>query len=790
VQNTNTQIRLDRVMNNNAEFFLQRFDPFLYRGKGDSKDPSIIKRWSKLNYTPTMKKRLGMAAQQILSIPYGLPIFNISDFRFSVGNASVAATNIKEVNMRTKWVYFDHTGSKDVDAFYRNFSIPKVESALYITQAKTSQPKKAGYRFKFELRYLILFAHYIEKLRPEVAMAIRRAYFDKESSPRCALAMEIVRIGMQKKIQKPQEVNLIASATAPLVGFKTKNLGYSFRPYQLVGIAFCRSTNFRAMIGDQMGIGKTVQAIGCIKLAMEDKSIKDPLPVLIVCPSSVTTQWKEALNEWIPSLKTTIMIGGSKKAKVRPQKNTAIITTYETMRRSKDFLMGCGFKMVIFDESHLLKHAKSGRTKVGTEIGTRTPYVIMLTGTPMEKGVGDLWSQFHILAPTRFPNPSVFLESLESYALFDGKRYPDTYPMETSIVGDMTGIFERYDISDINNGDQYLMMKPKVDGDRDLRKALSCYMIRRLKAQVLDLPAKTRQIIKIPLDASGKRLYESYEKDAAKKIKQNRIDNYIKAIVSKTKMFMSEGLTGKKALYRAKQECQWLLDKSNSGMDSMLMFMDLKRQIGMLKTAMVISKLIDFIKGTGGREPILVFAEQHRVIDEIASKMSRIKKPNGRPVTVRKFTGKQGRKEREQIKADFNKGKVDILILNKAGNVGLNLQRASYVLFAERYWNPTDEEQAEDRAHRSGKTEPVTVFYIMIPDTIEDKILETIDKKRNEIENTVGNQSYNTSVRQQKVAAKVLIQQLHKHFNAYIGKVRVPDKEIMVALKQAGIKLR
>ena len=72
---------------------------------------------------------------------------------------------------------------------------------------------------------------------------------------------------------------------------------------------------------------------------------------------------------------------------------------------------------------------------------------------------------------------------------------------------------------------------------------------------------------------------------------------------------------------------------------------------------------------------------------------------------------------------------MDILILNKAGNVGLNLQKASYVLFAERYWNPTDEEQAEDRAHRSGKTEPVTVFYIMIPDTIEDKILETIDKR-------------------------------------------------------------
>ena len=109
----------------NADFFLQRFDPFLYRGKGDSRDPSIIKRWSKLNYTPTMKKRLNLAAQQILNIPYGLPIFNISDFKFSIGNASVVATNIKEVNIRSKWVYFNHSNSRDVDSFIETFQYLK-----------------------------------------------------------------------------------------------------------------------------------------------------------------------------------------------------------------------------------------------------------------------------------------------------------------------------------------------------------------------------------------------------------------------------------------------------------------------------------------------------------------------------------------------------------------------------------------------------------------------------------------------------------------------------------------
>lgn len=451
--------------------------------------------------------------------------------------------------------------------------------------------------------------------------------------------------------------------------------------------------------------------------------------------------------------------------------------------------MDCGFKMVVFDESHNLKNIKSARTKVGIELGTKSQYVVLLTGTPMEKGVGDLWSQFHIIAPKKFPNPSIFLESLETYSLHDGKYWPTFYPSETNVIGDTQGLFARYVITKNTGGKQSFIMKPNIETGQDLRNALSAYMIRRLKSQVLDLPPKTRQIIKVPLDASGRKLYESYEQQAAKKIQQNRIDNYIKSIVSKTKQYISEGLRSSQAVSRAKKESQWLLEKANSGMDSMLMFMDLKRQIGMLKTAMVVTKLKDFIANTGGREPILVFAEQHRVIDAITNKMSKVKKPNGRPVVVKSFTGKVSQKERTKIKKDFTEGKIDILILNKAGNVGLNLQRASYVMFAERYWNPTDEEQAEDRAHRGKKTKPVTVFYIMIPDTIEDRVLATIDKKRAEIESTVGNQSYATSVKQQKINSRMMIQQLQKHFNAYIGKIRVPDKEIKEKLRQQGIRL-
>ena len=770
----------------NADFLLQKFSTFLYESKLNDQMHAI--RWSKFGYSAAMKRRLGMAAAAIMQIPYGCLIFQMSDFRFSIGNQSVVATKLSDINLKSKWVYFDHVGSKSASDFRGKFSIP-VSIALY--DVRTTQPKSAGYRFKIELQDLVIFARLIEKLRPEVSMAIRRAYFDKDANPRCAMALTVSKIGAQKKIKNKQEVNIIKSMAKPLVGYKTPNSKFSFRPYQLVGVSFWRATNGRAMIGDQMGIGKTVQAIGCMKLAMDEKTIAHPLPALIVCPASVVSQWVETINEWIPTIKVQVMIGSRNREKLSFGKNTALITTYETMRRNEKFLLGRGFKMIVFDESHMLKNAGSGRSRSGTQLGTRTPFVLMLTGTPMENGIKDLWAQFHILDPNRFPNPQIFLEKLESYKMSGPKSWSAYCPMETSVTGKTSGIFERYHITmSYSDGSSRIIMKPSVDENSDMRRAFSCYMIRRLKSQVLDLPPKTRQVIKIPLDAAGKKLYESYERDAAKKIKQIRINNYIKKIVSKTRQYISEGMSAKKSLAKAKQECQWLLEKSfNEGMDAMLAFTDLKRQMGMLKTPMVIQKLTDFIRGTGGKEPILVFAEQHRVIDQIADKMSRYRKPNGKYTVVRKYTGKVSKAEREKIKKDFMDGKIDILILNKAGNVGLNLYRASYVMFAERYWNPTDEEQAEDRAHRSGQKNPVTVYYITIPDTIEDKVLSNIDKKRQEIENTVGNQSYSTSVRQQKVQTQKMMQQLQKHFTAFIGKVRVPDKEIKQALQQEGIRV-
>lgn len=771
----------------NSNFLINKFNRFLwYSGLDDS---SVPKRWTQVKYSSGMKQRLGMFSQAVMSIPYGCLIFSIADFTFSIGSKSVVAEKLSDIGIRSKWVYFNWNSAKNLNHFLDAFSIPKTSFlGASIENVTTSQAKKFGYKFKFPLENLILFAHRLERYRPEVSMAIRKAYFDKESNPTSAAAQEVAKIGYKTKKKTPKDVSIIKTLSRPLIGFKTPTKKFSFREYQLVGVSFWRASGGRAMIGDQMGIGKTVQAIGALKLAMEDKTILNPLPALVVCPSSVISQWVETIEEWLPGVKPITMIGSGKKPAVH--KDSILITTYETMRRNKQYLLSCGFRMAIFDESHLLKNAKSGRTKIGTDIGTNVPFVLLLTGTPMEKSIKDLWAQFHILSPKRFPNMDIFLQSLEGYQVDPKtKAYPAHYPCDTAIMGTMNGVFARYAITDAGDGQTKIFMRPNVELESDLQKSLSTYMIRRLKNMVLDLPPKTRTIIKMPLDAAGRRLYESYEKRAIERMKQIRINRYVKEVVRLTKENISNGMPRVKALASAKSDSQELLDKVTSPADAMLIFTDLNRQIGMLKTPMVIKKLADFIRDTGGREPILVFADQHRVINEIQAKMSMMKKPNGRKVQVRSFTGKQNEKTRKKIKEDFAQGKIDILILNKAGNVGLNLQRASYVLFAERYWNPTDEEQAEDRAHRSGQKNPVTVYYPMIPDTIEEQVLGTIDRKREAIANTIGNQSYKTSVKEQRVQVQNMMKQLHKRFDGFIGKVRVPEKEIKLALRQSGLKI-
>ena len=137
----------------NADFLLQKFSTFLQESKLNDQMHAV--RWNRFGYSSQMKRRLGMAASSIMQIPYGCLIFQMSDFSFSIGNASIVATKLKDINLKSKWVYFNHATSKNLADFRSKFSIPVGSGGIDISEVRTTQPKSSGYRFKVELKVIV-----------------------------------------------------------------------------------------------------------------------------------------------------------------------------------------------------------------------------------------------------------------------------------------------------------------------------------------------------------------------------------------------------------------------------------------------------------------------------------------------------------------------------------------------------------------------------------------------------------------------------------------------------------
>jgi len=784
-----------------AADYIEKYRTFRTRGVPRQRKGETIYKWRHQPYSKGMKTRLRRFEKDLGELSYGHPIFHIGDWKFSIGLQNRAATKASEIPQSIRpnqgWLYFtinpdtkkDHSGElADILDPNAPFSMGDFKKALGLhtkgwNQLKIMRTRSGPYRFKIPIQYSIILANQLEKKYPEVAMALRKVYFDPGSgTSSCSDSIRIASIAGQKKLSKKADIQLIKKSVGPLATYKTKKSGFKFRPYQLIGIAFWASTGGRAMIADQMGIGKTAQAIGCIRLAMLSKKMK-AFPALVVCPKGVIGQWGEALAEWLPEANPHVVIGKSKGS--FPSNNPVIITTYASMVANKALLQRCKFSFIVFDESHLLKHMRTARSQTALALGEKAKYIVELTGTPMEKSTAELWPQFRILAPKKFPTEMSFITALEPY---DIKERPSYVTVTTDIQSERA-LTQRYKINDVDE----LLVKVQ-SGPTVFANVLNCYMIRRLKGQVLNLPKKTRVIRRWPLSPAASKLYDTYEKETARWIKRSRIEKWTDAVVRIVKAELRQGSNRKDAIAKAKKVNEELLEAASGriGLNGMLIFSELKRKLGLLKTVAA----TEFVKGfvrDNPKEPLLIFADQHSVIDTLVDNFKKIKKNNGKPLRVATYTGRiASHIQRDKIKKEFQDGKIDILILNQAGKLGIELPRASYILFAERWWNPGDEEQAEDRAHRSGKKEPVTVYYLLATrkgkPTVDERTQALIDTKRALQERVVGNQRYDLKSKRIKLQRNEIIKALQQDFNQKIGQVREPSNaDLVKALKQAGV---
>jgi SWI/SNF-related matrix-associated actin-dependent regulator 1 of chromatin subfamily A len=474
-----------------------------------------------------------------------------------------------------------------------------------------------------------------------------------------------------------------------------KDLWSKIRPFQKTGI-YHGVNNKREYLGDEMGSGKTLQAIGICKY------YEDRWPMLIVCPSILRNTWKRELMKWIGVPEENIFVVESAKEVSDNDNHQVMIISYALI--SKPEVTKClekNYDVVVLDECQYIKTRSSKRTKAAVDIASNASICCLLSGTPCSYPV-ELYSQIKALYPKIYPwffNSSGVPGAGE---YFYASRYCDPQQVEVK-RGLVQWTYKGY------------------QNHEELNAVLSTFMIRRRKEVILPfLPDKNRTCIVLdPLKT--KEYWEIAQ--LLKKEKETTIDEL--------EQKKSEGGT-KKALKKSNPDkymksfrltCKYKIPK----------VLDFLRQymIGDFMKENPDTKILIFSHHTLMRKEIEECLEKHRI-------------------SFFSIYGGVSDKKRAEFEHDFqntDRYRVGVLSIH-AACTGLTLTKASVVIFTELLFGPDIMFQAEDRVHRIGQKSDVNIFYLIEPKTTDDINWNLIVRKERESTTILdGKSNYVTSRR-------------------------------------------
>ncbi|MCK4564422.1 MAG: SNF2 helicase associated domain-containing protein [Verrucomicrobia bacterium] len=256
----------------------------------------------------------------------------------------------------------------------------------------------------------------------------------------------------------------------------------TLRSYQQEGVnwlRFLERRSFCGILADEMGLGKTIQTLAWIQLERV-RQTEGTLPALIICPTSLVENWKEEANKFTPNLKVLLLHGTDRHRKWKNvEKVDIVITSYALMRRDIEKHLEYTYSIAILDEAQHIKNRSTQNAVAAKKI--KAEHRLVLTGTPIENGVTDLWSIMDYLMPGYLGNHKDFREF--------------------------------YELPILNGG---------ADGDyvqAKLRRKLHPFLLRRLKKHVAkDLPPKIERIAPCKLTQDQHKVYTQLLEDSKRKI--------------------------------------------------------------------------------------------------------------------------------------------------------------------------------------------------------------------------------------------------------------------------------
>ncbi|KAG0366019.1 hypothetical protein BC939DRAFT_503250 [Gamsiella multidivaricata] len=517
------------------------------------------------------------------------------------------------------------------------------------------------------------------------------------------------------------------------------------RKYQQEGVnwlAFLNKYQLHGILCDDMGLGKTLQSICMLASDQHDRKVKlaetgfpqyAHCPSMVVCPPTLTGHWYHEILQYTDNLKPIMYTGAPadrKRLRSSLPKHDIVIMSYDVVRNDIEDLEKIHWNYCILDEGHIIKN---GRTKITKAVKmVKANHRVILSGTPIQNNVLELWSLFDFLMPGFLGTEKQFNERF-------GKPILASRDCKSSSREQEAGVLAL----------------------EALHKQVLPFLLRRLKEDVLsDLPPKIIQDYYCELSDLQKQLYEEFSKSQVKREMEEELTEENKAADTPQKathIFQ--------ALQYLRKLCNHpLLVVNENHPEHAKVMKQIRGQslhdIGFAPKLQALKQLLidcgigskpisessadveaSLISGGGSavsQHRALIFCQQKAMLDIIENDLLRPLLPS---VSYMRLDGAVDSSKRHGIVQKFNADpSIDLLLLTThVGGLGLNLTGADTVIFVEHDWNPMKDLQAMDRAHRLGQKKVVNVYRLITKGTLEEKIMG-LQKFKLNIANTIINQ--------------------------------------------------
>uniref|UniRef100_A0A8D0HMG2 Proliferation-associated SNF2-like protein n=1 Tax=Sphenodon punctatus TaxID=8508 RepID=A0A8D0HMG2_SPHPU len=516
--------------------------------------------------------------------------------------------------------------------------------------------------------------------------------------------------------------------------------GGIMRWYQVEGMDWLRmlwENGINGILADEMGLGKTVQCIATVALMVE-KGV--PGPFLVCGPLSTLPNWMSEFRRFTPKIPIMLYHGNQQERRKLVNKihrregslqiHPVVITSFEIAMRDRNALQHCYWKYLIVDEGHRIKNMNCRLIRELKRFNADNK--LLLTGTPLQNNLAELWSLLNFLLPDVFDD----LKSFESW----------------------------FDITSLSNIAEDIVAKEREQNVLHmLHQILTPFLLRRLKSDVaLEVPPKREVVVYAPLSKKQETFYTAivnktirncgcsseFSPTGRPKRRSRKLVDYrereetphdLEKLISKMQEEAEEerpvierSVPVDSEINLKLQNIMMLLRKCcnhpylieyplDPATQQFKVDEDLVRNSGKF---LLLDRMLPELVKRGHK--VLLFSQMTRMLDILMDYCYL------RNYKFSRLDGKMSYGEREENMNNFNTDPEVFIFLvsTRAGGLGVNLTAADTVIIYDSDWNPQSDLQAQDRCHRIGQTRPVVVYRLVTANTIDQKIVERAAAKR------------------------------------------------------------